>query len=246
MFAGRSSDAPRGLAPISLNIAAGDFVTLLGPSGCGKSTLLKLAANLLEPDSGHVRWWGRGFVDAGLAGHRVTLVPQDATLMPWRSVAANVRLPLDLERLPRAQADAKVDQALRKVGLESVAALRPSALSGGMRMRVSIARALAAGPELLLMDEPFAALDELTRTALDTEMVHLCERSGLTTLFVTHSIAEAAFLSTRVIVMAADPGRIFAEYPVDPAGPRDEDFRLSDRFASICRDLTRLLAEAAR
>jgi len=235
----------QGVAPTDLHVESGEFVTIIGPSGCGKSTLLRLACNLVQPDQGTVTWWGAGFDGVGQSGKRLALVPQDATLMPWRSVASNIRLPLDLERLNPAQSAVRVERALSRVGLNHAARLRPAELSGGMRMRVSIARALAVEPDLLLMDEPFGALDELSRIALDEELARLCYQDGLTTLFVTHSIAEAAFLSSRVLVMAANPGRIHAEYRIDPAHVRDAAFRLSDRFSGICRDLTHLLNNAA-
>ncbi|GAA4502834.1 ABC transporter ATP-binding protein [Gluconacetobacter tumulicola] len=235
----------RGLAPLDLAVGQGELVSLIGPSGCGKSTLLKLIANLHQPSGGAVRWWGEDFSAIGREGRRLSFVFQDPTLMPWSNVATNVRLPLDLDGVPRAQAEARIMPALRQVGLEHAAKRYPAQLSGGMRMRVSIARALVTRPDLLLMDEPFGALDEFTRNRLDEDMARLCARDGLTTIFVTHSLYEAAFLSSRVIVMAADPGRIHAEYVIDPGMPRDEAFRMSDAFARICRDLTALLSEVS-
>jgi len=235
----------QGVSPTDLEVQPGEFVSIIGPSGCGKSTLLRMACNLLTPDQGEISWWGGSFGTVGQTGRRIALVPQDATLMPWRSVAANVRLPLDLERVPREQTAGRVARALERVGLDHATSLRPGELSGGMKMRVSIARALVSEPNLLLMDEPFGALDEFSRTALDEEMARLCYDDGLTTIFVTHSIAEAAFLSSRVVVMAANPGRIHAEFRIDPALRRDADFRLSDSFSALCRDLTHLLNEAS-
>ena len=237
----------RGLAPVELAVEAGEFVSLIGPSGCGKSTLLKLAAGLLTPNTGRIRWWGGDFAGVGAAGRRLAFVFQDPTLMPWASVAANVRLPLDLARRPRPEAAARVADALLQVGLAGRARDRPAQLSGGMRMRVSIARALATDPDLLLMDEPFGALDEFTRNRLDEELLALATGRGLTTLFVTHAIQEAAFLSSRVLVMAADPGRIVAEHRVAARlGARDHAYRLSTEFGADCLALSRLLDDASR
>ena len=233
------------LAPVDLVVRPGELVSLIGPSGCGKSTLLKLIANLHAPTTGALRWWNGDFSHVGEAGRRLSFVFQDPTLMPWADVAANVRLPLELDGVPRAAAAARVGPALAQVGLAHVARRYPAQLSGGMRMRVSIARALVTKPDLLLMDEPFGALDEFTRNRLDEDVARLCAQDGLTTVFVTHSLYEAAFLSTRVIVMAADPGRIHAEYAIDPTIARDEAFRMSAEFAAICRDLTRLLNEVS-
>jgi NitT/TauT family transport system ATP-binding protein len=235
----------QGLAPITLEIRPGEIVSLIGPSGCGKSTLLKLVANLHNPSKGRLTWWGESFNAVGREGRRLSFVFQEPTLMPWANVRTNVRLPLDLAGTPRRQAQDRVSEALAMVGLSHAAGRFPAQLSGGMKMRVSIARALVTRPNLLLMDEPFAALDELTRNRLDEDMVRLCAQDGLTMLFVTHSLYEAAFLSSRVIVMAAHPGRIYAQYEIDPTIIRDEHFRLSNDFAIICRDLDRLLTEAS-
>ena len=245
----RFADGTRALAPVSLSVAPGEFVSLIGPSGCGKSTLLKLCANLLEPSDGRVRWWRGGFEQVGSAGRRLSFVFQDPTLMPWARVARNVRLPLDAARgaarLGRDEAARRVAQALQQVELSHAARAYPRQLSGGMRMRVSIARALVTDPDLLLMDEPFGALDEFTRNRLDEDLQLLSHGRRLTTLFVTHSITEAVFLSTRILVMAARPGRLFAEFRIDEPTPRGQAFRVSDRFAGLCRDLSRLLAEAS-
>ncbi|GBR53933.1 nitrate/sulfonate/bicarbonate ABC transporter ATP-binding protein [Acetobacter pomorum] len=235
----------QGLAPITLDIFPKERISLIGPSGCGKSTLLKLIANLHQPSEGSLSWWNKDFSEVGKENHRLSFVFQEPTLMPWSTVRKNVRLPLDLEGIAPAVSEPRVQEALKVVGLEHAAERFPAQLSGGMKMRVSIARALVTRPNLLLMDEPFGALDELTRNRLDEDMANLCGKDDLTLLFVTHSLYEAAFLSTRVMVMAAHPGRIFAEYEIDPAIPRDEAFRLSDTFAMICQDLSKLLIEAS-
>jgi len=239
------ANGTRALDPIDLVVGQNDFLTLIGPSGCGKSTLLKLVANLLEPSEGRILWWRSGFEKIGSDGHRLSFVFQDPTLMPWARVAANVRLPLDLAGVNRAEADQRVAAALAHVGLDGVARHYPRQLSGGMRMRVAIARGLVTEPNLLLMDEPFGALDEFTRNRLDGDLVRLWWDRKLTIIFVTHSIYEAVFLSTRVAVMAADPGRIFKLMRIDQEQPRDETFRNSPGFAEHCRALSAALAEAS-
>ncbi len=239
------ADGTRALAPVDLTVREGDFLTLIGPSGCGKTTLLSLIANLTAPTDGRLLWWRRGFNEVGTAGRRVSIVFQDPTLMPWARVGANVRLPLDLARMPKAESGPKVEEALRLVGLAAHARHYPRQLSGGMRMRASIARALVTEPNLLLMDEPFGALDEFTRNKLDGDLVALWWQRPLSVVFVTHSIYEAVFLSTRIAVMAARPGRIFRELEIDEPHPRGEAFRTSARFADICRELSALLTEAS-
>jgi NitT/TauT family transport system ATP-binding protein len=239
------SGGVRALDAIALSVRPGEFVTLLGPSGCGKSTLLRLAAGLDTPSRGSIRWWGGTRDAAAAAGHRIAMVFQAATLMPWARVAANVRLPLDLANLERAAADRAVADALALVGLGGRAASFPRELSGGMQMRVSIARALVTEPHLLLLDEPFGALDEITRNRLDAELLELWARRSLTIVFVTHSIYEAAFLSTRVLVMSAHPGRIAAEVEIDEPHPRPDSYRTSQRFAERCARLAAALAAAS-
>jgi NitT/TauT family transport system ATP-binding protein len=233
----------RALTPVSLAIQPGEFVTLLGPSGCGKSTLLKMVAGLLEPSDGRILLSRKPVQDAN-AEHQLSFVFQEATLMPWSSVEANVRLPLDLAGVPRPEAAPRVAQALEMVGLGAFGQHRPRELSGGMQMRVSIARGLVTQPKLLLMDEPFGALDEFTRNKLDTDLLDLWRRQGLTVVFVTHSISEAVFLSTRVIVMAARPGRVVEDIAIDASIPRDDDFRTSPRFNELVRHLQHSLSEA--
>lgn len=233
------------LQPVQMAVAAGEFVTLLGASGCGKSTLLKMMAGLLPPSSGALRLWGRPPAEAEAGGHRLSFVFQDATLMPWARVAANVRLPLDLARVPRAEADARVQAALQSVGLGGSAGRLPRELSGGMQMRVSIARGLVTRPQLLLMDEPFAALDEITRHRLDGELLQLWQQQALTVVFVTHSIFEAVYLSQRVLVMAARPGRIVDEVQIDEPYPRRPEFRVSAAFSHYAAQLQASLLRAS-
>jgi len=235
----------RGLEPINLRILPGEFISLIGPSGCGKSTLLKLIAKLIEPTSGTIRWWGGDFAGVGTDGHRLSFVFQDPTLMPWGRVGTNVRLPLELAGRPAAEITARTKAALAHVGLAKYERHFPRQLSGGMRMRTSIARALVTNPDVLLMDEPFGALDEFTRNKLDDDLVRLSTEAHLTTVFVTHSLYEAVFLSTRVIVMAAQPGRIFREFIVDEPPARTDEFRTSDRFAHACRELSTILTAAS-
>jgi len=236
------------LAPTDFSLAPGEFVSLIGPSGCGKSTLLKLVAGLIEPSDGRLQWWRQPTLLQGAqapAGRRLAFVFQEATLMPWASVEANVRLPLNLQKVPKDEAEVRVAQALQRVGLARYARHQPRELSGGMQMRVSIARALVTEPDLLLMDEPFGALDEITRNKLDEDLRQLWAEKGLSVMFVTHSVYEAAFLSSRVVVMAARPGRVFQEVTLNHAGPRDAAFRASPSFTATCRELSDLLLQAS-
>ena len=233
------------LAPTDFTLQPGDFVSLIGPSGCGKSTLLKLVAGLLEPSDGRLLWWRERSLAQTSSGKRLAFVFQEATLMPWATVEANVRLPLDLHHVPRDEACERVARALARVGLSRYARHRPRELSGGMQMRVSIARALVTDPDLLLMDEPFGALDEITRNRLDEDLRQLWVERGLSIMFVTHSVYEAAFLSNRVVVMAARPGRIFSEMAIDHQGPRDAHYRVSDTFSHAIRALSDELLKAS-
>jgi NitT/TauT family transport system ATP-binding protein len=228
------------LRNVSLEVQNGDFVSLLGPSGCGKSTLLRMIAGLLEPTSGSMRLWPTDGVRA--TDRRLAFVFQQPTLMPWGSVHRNVRLPLDLSGVAREQADAQVRSALELVGLSEFGHAYPHRLSGGMQMRASIARALVTKPCLLLMDEPFGALDEISRGRLDSELRNLWHKQELTVVFVTHSIYEAVFLSTRVAVMSGRPGTILEELDIDEPHPRTDEFRMTERFGTWCRRLSALLA----
>ena len=215
------------LRDVSFNVAAGEFVSLLGPSGCGKSTALRIAAGLLAPDAGAVT---RDTAHIGF-------VFQDPTLMPWADALTNARLPLDLKGMSRADATHRAETALARVGLKGFEHAYPRELSGGMKMRVSLARALAAQPKLLLLDEPFAALDEITRNALGDDLLRLWREDGLTVLFVTHSVSESAFLSQRVLVMTPRPGTITA----DLALPEGRDSRLAPTTIEAQRTISAAL-----
>ena len=235
----------RALMPVNLRIQEGEFITLLGPSGCGKSTLLKMIAGLLEPSDGRLLAWRQPIEKMEDSQKKLAFVFQSPTLMPWANVQTNVRLPLDLAGVPRAEADARVLQALELVGLDKFAHALPRALSGGMQMRVSIARGLVTNPDLLLMDEPFGALDEITRHKLDADLLKLWQQKKLTVIFVTHSIHEAVFLSTRVIMMAARPGRVVEEFLIEEPFPRSADFMVSPRFSQYAKQLQDSLLRAS-
>jgi NitT/TauT family transport system ATP-binding protein len=224
------------LAGLTFDVAAGKFVSLLGPSGCGKSTALRIVAGLSEASAGAVE----------RPGGSLGFVFQDPTLMPWANVAANVSLPFKLRGADNAASRASVMQALTRVGLSEFADAYPRQLSGGMRMRVSIARALVTEPALLLMDEPFAALDEITRFKLNNELLTLWQEQRCTVIFVTHSVFESVFLSQRILVMASRPGRVFAEIDIPASYPRDEKFRTSAEYASYCRQVSEALAQAMK
>jgi NitT/TauT family transport system ATP-binding protein len=227
------------LRDASLQLSEADFVVLLGPSGCGKSTLLRLIAGLDQPDSGRLAW-DAGPPTAGDIGY----VFQDATLLPWATAEDNVFLPLRLRGVAREAAMPDVRAALDHVGLRGFEAARPGQLSGGMRMRVSIARALVTRPRLLLMDEPFAALDEFTRHKLQADLLEVWRQAGCTVVFVTHSIYEAAFLARRVVLMTPRPGRIAAEIGSGlVSGP---DSRLEPAYAALVAEITRGMEDALR
>jgi NitT/TauT family transport system ATP-binding protein len=227
------------LGPLDLAVQAGEFVSLLGPSGCGKSTALRLIAGLSAPSTGDVQVLRR---DAGRAGQPIGFVFQEPTLMPWTSVRENVRLPLKLADVGKADADARIADALTRVGLADFADAFPRELSGGMKMRVSLARALVTDPDILLMDEPFAALDEITRFRLNDDLLSLWRNLGKTVIFVTHSVFESVYLSQRVVVMTARPGRIGADIKIDVDEPRGEAFRTSVAYAEYCRRVSAALA----
>ena len=229
------ADGTRALEPVSLRIAPGEFVALVGPSGCGKSTLLKMMSGLLAPSAGELRVRTDGRDGTRAKGAAIAFVFQAPTLMPWAPVHANVRLPLDLANMPRQESRRRVDEALALVGLTEFAGALPRGLSGGMQMRASIARGLVTHPSILLMDEPFGALDEITRQDLDGELLHLWTKHRFTVVFVTHSIHEAVFLSERVIVLTPRPGRIVGEVRIDEPYPRDADFTFSANYSELAR-----------
>ena len=230
---------------MSLDVRKGEFISLLGPSGCGKSTALRIIAGLGEPTAGTIEWPSATSWDVGGEPDReIGFVFQEPTLMPWATVAKNVWLPLRLKGMPRQAAAEQVNDALRMVGLEQFANAYPRELSGGMKMRVSIARALITRPKLLLMDEPFAALDEITRFKLNNDLLHLWERFGWTVIFVTHSVFESVYLSERIVVMAARPGRVFRDLKIDAPYPRNDDFRTSAAYNENCRKTSDALNEA--
>lgn len=223
---------------LSFAVGAGEFLTLLGPSGCGKSTILRLIAGLAEPSRGRIEWTnGRGAGDLGM-------VFQDATLMPWATVARNVWLPLRLRGISLGAASAQVGEALNRVGLADFAGAYPRELSGGMKMRVAIARAMVTRPRVILMDEPFAALDEITRFRLNDDLLRLKQDIGCTIVFVTHSVFESVFLSDRILVMSPRPGRIVQDMRIDAGTARNAEFRTSARYAGLCRDVSVALRDA--
>ena len=232
---GRDVVALRGM---SLDVNEGDFVSLLGPSGCGKSTALRLIADLIHPTSGTIRWHVPK--EAGT----LSVVFQEPALMPWATVRDNVWLPLRLQGKSRAEASADIAEALALVGLDKFHEAYPRELSGGMKMRVSIARALVTHPKLILMDEPFAALDEITRFKLNNDLLALKAKIGCTVIFVTHSVFESVFLSDRIVVMAARPGRVIRELRVSEPYPRDEAFRTSADYAAHTRATSQALHDA--
>jgi NitT/TauT family transport system ATP-binding protein len=218
----------------NLDVRAGEFVSLLGPSGCGKSSALRIVAGLSEATRGTVE----------RPPGQIGFVFQDPTLMPWADVATNVRLPLTLAHADGMRAQAAVARALDRVGLADFAHAYPRELSGGMRMRASIARALVTEPSMLLMDEPFAALDEISRFKLNNDLLGLWQDLRRTVIFVTHSVFESVFLSQRIVVMTPHPGRVFAEITIDAPYPRGEAVRTSAEYAGFCRTVTATLSQA--
>ena len=229
------------LSPLALQIQKGEFVTLIGASGCGKSTLLKLISGLTAPSVGTVLVDG---LTPANAREMVSFIFQDPTLLPWRTVLQNVCLGLELEGVGRERRRKSAETLLELVGLDSVADAYPRELSGGMRMRVSIARAMATNPRLLLMDEPFAALDEMTRDRLNEELLRLRAEQKWTAVFVTHSVSEAVFLSTRIVVLAPNPGRIHATFFIEPDIPRTAALRTAPEFDLMVGQVSRSLREA--
>jgi NitT/TauT family transport system ATP-binding protein len=233
---------------VDVTFRAGEFVSLLGPSGCGKSTLLRMVAGLIEPSAGRIDWPGSdgSGVARGASGHGAELgfVFQEPTLMPWSTALGNVLMPMKLMGVAKAEAEERGRAMLVRVGLGGFETSYPRELSGGMKMRVSIARALVTQPRILLMDEPFAALDEITRHKLNDDLLTLWEAQRFTAIFVTHSVFESVYLSQRIVVMAARPGRVMADLTVDAPYPRDELFRTSAEYGRLCRTTSETLKKA--
>jgi NitT/TauT family transport system ATP-binding protein len=227
------------LTGFDLDVRTGEFLSLLGPSGCGKSTALRIIAGLTAPSRGSIDWREGTSVSARDIG----FVFQEPTLMPWASVKRNVSLPLRLAGTDKRAAGSRAEEALARVGLSEFAQAYPRELSGGMKMRASIARALVMRPKLLLMDEPFAALDEITRFRLNNDLLALWRTLGMTIVFVTHSVFESVFLSSRVVVMTPRPGRVSGALDID-APERDEHFRTSAEYAGYCRCVSKTLGGA--
>jgi NitT/TauT family transport system ATP-binding protein len=221
------------LTDVSLEVRRGDFVSLVGPSGCGKSTIMRMIAGLTRPTEGTI-----DVAHDTDNPQPVSVVFQDATLLPWRSVLANVALPLELRKIRRRDREEAARSALELVGLAGNARALPRQLSGGMRMRVSIARALVGHPPLLLMDEPFGALDEITRQQLQSELLRIWSREKCTIVFITHSVTEAVFLSNRIAVMTPSPGRIAELFEVPIAYPRSDDLRTAPEFSKLVASIS--------
>ncbi|BAT59620.1 aliphatic sulfonates import ATP-binding protein SsuB [Variibacter gotjawalensis] len=228
------------LKAIDFDVPEGQFVSLLGPSGCGKSTLLRIIAELTPPTGGTFR----RVAHSGGAGVALGFVFQEPTLMPWASTLRNVMLPLMLAGIADRDAEPRAAAMLKSVGLEGFEKAYPRELSGGMKMRVSIARALVTKPRILLMDEPFAALDEITRHRLNDDLIALWERERFSAIFVTHSVLESVYLAQRIVMMAARPGRIVADFANAAPYPRDELFRTSAEYAQLCRNASQALKQA--
>ncbi|MFC3643735.1 ABC transporter ATP-binding protein [Aquibium oceanicum] len=233
------SNGVTALRGVDLAIREGDFVSLLGPSGCGKSTALRIVAGLSSPTTGRLEWQREG-----IGPNDVGFVFQEPTLMPWASVFDNVWLPLRLRGVSRREAAPAIRELLERVHLSGFEEAVPRELSGGMKMRVSIARGLVTKPRVLLMDEPFAALDEITRFKLNDDLLDLWRDQRFTVVFVTHSVFESVFLSNRIVVMAARPGRVHDELEVGAPYPRDERFRTSPEYAALCREASEALLSA--
>lgn len=226
------------LQDMSLEVGTSRFVSLVGPSGCGKSTALKIISGLGRMSSGQIEWGGSHLQ------HKLAYVFQEAALMPWANVRENIRLPLKLAGVPKHKALVAVEESVALVGLQGAERYFPRQLSGGMKMRVSIARALVTQPDVLLMDEPFGALDEMTRSKLNSDLLNLWSQMRWTVIFVTHNIYESVYLSERVVVMAPRPGRVVADIAIKAPYPRNEQFRTSPIYNHYCREVSRCLSEA--
>ncbi len=238
------SNGTLALSGMSLTVQGGEFISLLGPSGCGKSTALRIVAGLGDVTEGSIDWPSFRINSHGLPDGHISFVFQEPTLMPWQTVFGNVYLPLRLKGMSRKAAREKIMPVLESVGLQDFVDAYPRELSGGMKMRVSIARALVTEPKLLLMDEPFAALDEITRQKLNDDVLSLWKATGITVIFVTHSVFESAFLANRIVVMKARPGRVHADFPIQTSLERDAHYRTSEEYRQVCEKVSNALLEA--
>ena len=238
------SNGTLALKDMSLDVERGEFLSLLGPSGCGKSTALRIIAGLGAATSGSIDWPTSKLNSKGIPQGDIGFVFQEPTLMPWSTVFGNVYLPMKLEGIGQSEARPRVMETLASVGLADFADAYPRELSGGMKMRVSIARALVTRPKLLLMDEPFAALDEITRQKLNDDVLRLWRRSGVTVIFVTHSVFESAYLSNRIVVMKARPGQVYTDIPLATSTERDANYRTSEEYRATTDRVSRALQEA--
>ncbi|MGN6159113.1 MAG: ABC transporter ATP-binding protein [Devosia sp.] len=238
------SNGTLALSNMSLTVEPGEFLSLLGPSGCGKSTALRIIAGLGAPSSGTVEWPSSTINAKGLPQGDIGFVFQDPTLMPWTTVFGNVYLPLKLQGMRKADARPRIMETLGLVGLADFAQAYPRELSGGMKMRVSIARALVTDPKLLLMDEPFAALDEITRQKLNDDVLKLWRSSGVTVIFVTHSVFESAYLSNRIVVMRSRPGQVFTDIPLATSATRSDEYRTSEEYRATTALVSKALQDA--
>ena len=238
------SNGTLALKDMSLDVERGEFLSLLGPSGCGKSTALRIIAGLGEASSGQIDWPSSQLDSRGKPKGDIGFVFQEPTLMPWSTVFGNVYLPLRLSGVSKSDARPRIMETLASVGLADFHKAYPRELSGGMKMRVSIARALVTKPKLLLMDEPFAALDEITRQKLNDDVLRLWHETGITVIFVTHSVFESAYLSNRIVVMRARPGQVYADLPISTSTSRDSHYRTSEEYRSTTDRVSRALQEA--
>lgn len=238
------SNGTLALSGVSMTIENGEFVSLLGPSGCGKSTALRIIAGLGSATSGRIDWPSSRINSKGLPDGDISFVIQEPTLMPWQTVFGNVHLPLKLKGISKNAAKDDVAKALETVGLSDFADAYPRELSGGMKMRTSIARALVTKPKLLLMDEPFAALDEITRQKLNDDVLRLWKQTGIAVVFVTHSVFESAYLSNRIVIMRPRPGRVHADFPLVTSLERDAHYRTSEEYRQACEKVSNMLIEA--
>ncbi len=238
------SNGTLALSDMSLTVNGGEFISLLGPSGCGKSTALRIIAGLGDVTEGSIEWPSFRINSRGLPDGDISFVFQEPTLMPWQTVFGNVHLPLRLKGVSRKAAHERIMTALESVGLQDFSNAYPRELSGGMKMRVSIARALVTKPKLLLMDEPFAALDEITRQKLNDDVLNLWKATGITVIFVTHSVFESAFLANRIVVMKARPGRVHSDFPISTSLERDAHYRTSEEYRQVCEKVSNTLMQA--